>query len=95
MVRVQVVRVNSGMAYRAHAVGARNTLLVLDSVWPQNLAYWQDLGQYVCFLREVPSSRLVVVLFGDEYHQAPLFVLMHAKVPYVGTQTHECRHTDT
>ena len=78
-----VVRVDVVSAHRAYPVLAPNTLLILDSVWPQDPEVWREVGEYVCGAREGgnpngnhthTSSNLVVVLFGDEYHQAPRFI---------------------
>jgi hypothetical protein len=68
------VQANVPRAFRAHPLVAGNTLLVLHSVWPQSVAYWEDIGQYVCRLRGCAHCKLTAVMFGDEYQQAPPFI---------------------
>ena len=90
-----VVRVDVPYPYCAHPVRATNILLFIDSVWPQNLAYWEDVGSYICRLRSGLQNKLTVVLLGDEYYQAPRFLYSQADYmfkSYVSPQQAEFPH---
>ena len=64
-----MVHVDVARAHRAHPLLALNTLLVLESVWPQHEAYWRDLGAFICRLRRRPQAKLTAVMLSDEYAQ--------------------------
>ena len=90
-----MVQANVPRAFRAHPLVAGNTLLVLDSVWPQSVAYWEDIGQYVCQLRGCARCKLTAVMFGDEYQQAPPFIYTQVDAmfkTYVSTQQLQHAH---
>ena len=44
----------------------------------QSVAYWEDIGQFVCELRGCRRCVVTAVMFGDEYQQAPPFIYTQA-----------------
>ena len=53
---------------------ASNVLIVIDSVWPQSVIFWDGVGGYLCRLRDAVNTSVAVVLLSDEYQQAPRFI---------------------
>ena len=69
-----VVRVDVPKAYALFPVVASNVLIVIDSVWPQSVIFWDGVGGYLCRLRDAVNTSVAVVLLSDEYQQAPRFI---------------------
>ena len=83
-----VLRVDVPKAYAPFPVVASNVLIVIDSVWPQSVIFWDGVGSYLCRLRDAVNTSVAVVLLSDEYQQAPRFIYSetdHVFKPYVSS----------